>query len=104
MRQGFKVEAVRAAVDEALIQRLHALARRDSITVKTKAGGTRQPSEINKDLLRTAVYDRWVAAQVTAWLETRNKVIHGEAANVDQKWIGLMLEGIGLFLREHPAA
>jgi hypothetical protein len=102
LRQNKKREAVTAAVDEALKHRLHALANKAGTKAHTKKGREKQLSEINEELEAAGVYDRWVANHVSAWTETRNEVIHRKPANVDNAWIELMVQGIRLFLREHP--
>lgn len=100
LRQGAKADAVTAAIDEALKPLLHGLAQANGVSLSTARGSPLRLANLNDQLCGTA-YGSAQHAYISAWLHDRNEVDHGRGADVPDRRLELMLDGIELFQREN---
>lgn len=107
LSHGSKVDAVTAAIDEALKPRMLILAEAAGLA---REALPHKLSVLNDQLRQLGAYgasdlvSEAVRAQVSAWLKLRNVVAHGKGEAVDDVWVALMLDGIERFLIEWPGA
>lgn len=102
LRQGNKVEATIAALEEALGGRLRELAEAYQVPLVDERCRPKNSARVNSDLKANGAYDETERAQVEAWLKLRNEAGHGRGEAVSSGRIETMLAGIGVFLANHP--
>lgn len=63
-----------------------------------------RPTErLNAELARAGAYDKGAQKNITGWLDLRNKAAHGRYSEYSLEDVGPFIQGIRLFVRQHPA-
>lgn len=99
LRGGSRVDAVVDAVERGLGDRLRALAVTHGMATAMPA----RLSRLNDELRRAGAYGEAERAQVEAWLKLRNDLAHGRDDAISDSRVAVLIEGIRVFLSEHPA-
>lgn len=82
---------------------LRQLAVVNGIPTKKDDGKPLAGAALNIELARAKVYDLNTSKLLTAWQGIRNDAAHGATDKVDGGQVRLMIDGIRLFLSNHPA-
>jgi hypothetical protein len=99
LSKGAKADAITAAVEEALKECLHALAKSHSVPIQSGKG---ELANLNNDLRKAGAYGAGrhgesVRHDVEGWLKVRTDVDHGGGASVPATRIQQAIDGIEQF-------
>lgn len=85
-----------------LEQHLRALADKALVSTTMPDGRPKSADVINSDLVKATIYHKTVQKNVTSWLGLRNDAAHGHYEKYEHANVRLMLDGISLFVQQHP--
>jgi ABC-type lipoprotein export system ATPase subunit len=85
----------------ALEEHLRALASVCEIAIEG-SDGTAKADSVNNALVREGAYGRLQHKYVTAWLDLRNKAVHGRCSEYDDANVIGLLDGVSTFIVQYP--
>lgn len=94
LRRGAKAEALVAATEEAMGSCLKALSKQHGIATVNDKKRDVALATLGEQLAAKGVISSDVRAEISAYLQLRNKAVHGEAATVEADRIARAIEGI----------
>lgn len=102
LSEGYKDPAAVLA-GSVLEQHLRALCTKNDIEAKLPDGRWKKADTLNADLTREEIISKLTQKNVTSWLGLRNEAAHGNYGGYEAANVKIMLDGIGLFMMQHPA-
>ena len=102
LEEGYKDPAAVLA-GSVLEQHLRALCATNDVEATFPDGKWKKADALNADLTREGVYTKMAQKNVTLLLGLRNEAAHGNYSAYEATNVRLMLEGISLFMMQHPA-
>lgn len=102
LEEGYKDPAAVIA-GSVLEQHLRAIAAKNDIPTILDDNRWKRADSLNADLVRVGAYTKLEQKNVTSWLGLRNEAAHGNFAGYEKANVRLMIDGISLFITQHPA-
>jgi hypothetical protein len=98
---GYKDPAA-VLVGATLEEHLRRLSTRAGAPTLDPDGRPLRADALNSELARRSIYRKLDQKNVTAWLGLRNHAAHGEFEAYESEQVKLMIDGVRVFLAQHP--